>query len=63
MLIKTSSQTSNVDSQREQFSPFQQQVPPTLYDNPLPKLYNRVYPKAQTLHTCRPHFLTRRSMM
>ena len=48
MLIDTSSQTSSVDSQREEFFPFQQQLPPTLYDNPPPTLYDKVYPKAQT---------------
>ena len=47
MLIDTSSQTSSVNSQRDGFFPFQQQLPPTLYDNPPPTLYDKVYPKAQ----------------
>ena len=47
MLIDTSSQTSSVNSQRDGFFPFQQQLPPTLYDNPPPTLYDKIYPKAQ----------------
>ena len=47
MLIDTSSQTSSVNSERGGFFPFQQQLPPTLYDNPPPTLYDKVFPKAQ----------------